>query len=68
MSSTSPTDPGAGAEQTPGGALVDELEGRIEEIDGLDDVAIGHFTGWDWLVCVIGAVVVPAIAMWWFAG
>ena len=68
MSSTSPTDPGAGAEQTPAGAFVDELEGRIEEIESLDDSVIGSFTGWDWLVCVIGSLVLPAIALWWFAG
>ncbi len=68
MSSTSPTDPGAGAEQTPGGALVVELEGRIEEIESLDDSVVGSFTGWDWLVCVIGSLVLPAIAIWWFAG
>ncbi len=68
MPSTSPTDPATGAEQTPGGTLVDELEGRIEEIESLDDSVIGSFTGWDWLVCVIGSLVLPAIAMWWFAG
>ncbi len=68
MSSTTPKDPGASGEQRPRGAVVDELEHRIEEIEGLDDAAIGSFTGWDWLVCVIGSLVLPAIAMWWFAG
>ncbi len=68
MSSTTPKDPGAGGEQTPREALVDELERRIEEIESLDDSVIGRFTGWDWLVCGIGSLVLPAIAMWWFAG
>ncbi len=68
MSSTSPRDPGTGGEQTPRGILVEELERRIEELEALGDAEIGHFTGWDWLVCVIGSLVVPGIAMWWFAG
>ena len=34
---------------------------------GLGDAEIGSFTGWDWLVCVIGSLVLPAIAIWWFA-
>ena len=68
MSSTSPRDSRTGGEQTSGGVLVEELERRIEELEALDDATIGHFTGWDWLVCVIGSLVMPAIAMWWFAG
>ncbi len=48
--------------------LVEELERRIEEIEALGDAAVGHFTGWDWLLCVVGAVVIPGLAMWWFAG
>ena len=53
---------------TPRGILFEELERRIEQLEALDDAEIGRFTGWDWLVCVIGSLVVPAIAMWWFAG
>ncbi len=68
MPSNFPKDAGTGGESEARGALVDELECRIEEIEGLDDTTIGSFTGWDWLVCVIGSLVVPAIAMWWFAG
>ena len=68
MSSNRSNPPGTGNESEAGGALVEELERRIEEIEGLDDAAIGSFTGWDWLVCVIGALVLPAIAIWWFAG
>lgn len=68
MSSTTAKDPAGGGEQTSRGAIVDELEQRIEEIESLDDAIIGRFTGWDWLACVIGSLVVPAIALWWFAG
>ena len=50
------------------GTRAEELERRIEELEALEDSAFGRFTAWDWLVCVIGALVVPAIAAWWFAG
>ncbi len=68
MSSNFSKDPDTGDESKARGALLEELERRIEEVEGLDDAAIGSFTGWDWLVCVIGSLVLPAIAMWWFAG
>ena len=68
MSSNFSRDPGTGDESEARGALVEELERRIEESERLDEAAIGSFTGWDWLVCVIGSLVLPAIAMWWFAG
>ena len=63
-----------GRSQAPGEAQrmhqqrVAELERRIAELERLDDAAFGHFTARDWWVCVIGAVVVPAAALWWFAG
>ena len=50
------------------GTRAAELERRIEELEALQESAFGRFTAWDWLVCVIGALVVPAIAAWWFAG
>ena len=68
MSSNFSRDPGTGDESKARGGLLEELERRIEEVEGLDDAAIGSFTGWDWLVCVIGSLVLPAIAIWWFAG
>jgi hypothetical protein len=68
MPSSFPKGPGARGDSEARVALVEELERRIEEIEGLDDATIGRFTGWDWLVCVIGSIVLPAIAMWWFAG
>ena len=68
MSSNFSRDPGTGDKSEARGALVEELERRIRELESLDDAAIGSFTGWDWLVCVIGSLVLPAIALWWFAG
>lgn len=67
MSSSFPDHPGAGEESEARGALVEELERRIEEIEGLDDTDIGSFTAWDWVVSVIGSLVLPATAIWWFA-
>ena len=47
---------------------VAELERRIAELEALEDSAFGGFSAWDWLACVIGALLVPALAAWWFAG
>ncbi len=44
------------------------LERRIEVIEMLGNAELGSFTKWDWLLCITGAVVVPAIILWWFAG
>jgi len=68
MSSNFPDHPEARDESEARRALVEELERRIEELEGLDDDAIGSFTGWDWLLCVIGSLLLPAVAIWWFAG
>jgi len=46
---------------------VAELEERIAELESLDEASFGHFNRWDWLVCVVFAVVLPAVALWWFA-
>lgn len=68
MSSNSPIDTNARDDSEGVAPLVEELERRIEEVEAFDDATIGSFTRWDWLVCVVGAVVLPALAMWWFAG
>ena len=46
---------------------VAELEARIAELESLDEASFGHFTRWDWIVCVGLAVLGPALALWWFA-
>jgi hypothetical protein len=48
--------------------LVEDLERRIEALEALDDSDIGSFTALDWFFCIAGSVVIPAIALWWFAG
>jgi len=48
--------------------LVADLERRIEQLERLDDSDIGRFTALDWFFCITGSVVIPAIALWWFAG
>ena len=47
---------------------VAELERRIRELEGLDEAEFGRFTRVDWWICVLGAVVAPALALWWWAG
>jgi hypothetical protein len=68
MSSTSPTGGASGQQQTSRDLLVRELERRIDELEAADDDTVGRFSGWDWLLCVLGGLVGPALAMWWFAG
>lgn len=55
---------GTGAERD----RIAELERRIRALEELDGATLGRFTGWDWLVCVLGGVVLPVVALWWFAG
>jgi hypothetical protein len=57
-----------GADRADRELLVEDLERRIEAIEGLDDSDIGRFTALDWFFCVTGSVVIPVIALWWFAG
>ena len=61
----SPPPPRTGPEQA---ERVAELERRIDELEALPESAFGEFTGWDWLVCSLFAVALPALALWWFAG
>ena len=48
--------------------LVEELERRIDELESLDDDAFGGFTRLDWVICTIGALVIPFLVVLWFAG
>ena len=47
--------------------LIEDLERRLEELETLDDSDIGSFTALDWFFCIAGSVVIPALALWWFA-
>jgi len=62
------TDVRASADRTDRELLVEDLERRIEELEGLDDSDFGHFTALDWFFCITGSIVIPVIALWWFAG
>jgi hypothetical protein len=62
------TDPFTGAEQADRERLVEDLERRIEELETLDHLDVGSFTALDWFFCITGSVVIPAIALWRFAG
>jgi hypothetical protein len=53
--------------KTPRELVVEELERRIETLEALDDSALGRFTVWDWVICVVGFVLIPAVLLWWFA-
>lgn len=48
-----------------GGVQSEELLRRIETISALDDSELGEFTRRDWLICILGALVVPALMMLW---
>jgi hypothetical protein len=68
MTDQARTDAHVGTDQADRELLVEDLERRIEELEGLDDSDIGRFTALDWFFCIAGSVVIPVIALWWFAG
>jgi len=68
MTDQAQTDAHVGADRADRELLVEDLERRIEAIEGLDDSDIGRFTALDWFFCVTGSIVIPVIALWWFAG
>jgi hypothetical protein len=68
MTDQDQTDVRASADRTDRELFVEDLERRIEAIEGLDDSDIGRFTALDWFFCITGSIVIPVIALWWFAG
>jgi hypothetical protein len=68
MSQHPPTDSTANPDRAARELRVEDLERRIEEIEAIDEAQLGDFTSWDWIICVLGAVIVPVAALWWFAG
>ena len=46
-------------------AQVAELHRRIRLLEAEDDADFGAFTAVDWLVCVLGALVIPALVLLW---
>lgn len=43
--------------------LLDDIESRIEILENMDDAEFGSFTGVDYLILVIGALLLPALAL-----
>lgn len=43
--------------------LVEDLERRIDRLENMDDAEFGSFTRLDYLILIIGAVVLPALAL-----
>jgi hypothetical protein len=67
MSDQSRTDLHTSADRADGDRLVEDLERRIEVLEALDNSDVGNFTTLDWFFCIAGSVVIPVIALWWFA-
>jgi hypothetical protein len=61
------TDPHTNAERADRERIVEDLERRIDELEALDHSDIGNFTSLDWFFCIAGSIVIPVIALWWFA-
>ena len=68
MTQQPPVHPSPDIGRTPRELVVEELEQRIETLEALDDSQLGSFTAVDWVICVVGAVVIPTLALWWLAG
>ena len=51
--------------QSAGGVQSEELLRRIETISALDDSELGEFNRRDWVLCILGALVVPALLLLW---
>ncbi len=67
MSDQPGTDFHTSSEQADRERLVADLERRLDELEALDDSDVGSFTSLDWFFCITGSVVIPVIAVWWFA-
>ena len=68
MSQHPPPDSTASRDQAAQELRVEDLERRIKELEVIDSAELGNFSRWDWIICVLGAIVIPAAAVWWFAG
>jgi len=43
--------------------IVEDLERRIEILENLDDAEFGSFTRIDYIILIIGAVLLPTLAL-----
>jgi hypothetical protein len=67
VAESSPSEAPPSHEGSEARARAEELLGRIEELESLDDSAFGVFGAGDWLACVLAALLVPAAILLWFA-
>jgi hypothetical protein len=67
MSQHPPTDSAASIDQTNQELRVEDLERRIVALEAVDSASLGSFTIWDWVACLLGGLVIPIAALWWFA-
>ena len=44
-----------------------DLVQRIQRIESMGTEELGEFTPMDWLLTVVGAVLIPALLLWWYA-
>jgi len=67
MSQHPPTHSAPSVEPAAEKLRVENLERRIEELEAIDSASLGPFTTWDWIACLLGSLVIPLVALWWFA-
>ena len=65
MAQQTPINPKSNLDKSPRNIEIEELENRIETIEGLDDSSLGSFTTLDWVIVVTGSVVIPGWLLWW---
>jgi len=63
-------------EETPSGGMPQghesevlrrELERRLTILEGTNEEEFGPFTALDWTICVLFFVIIPILAVWWYA-
>ena len=46
-------------------AQLDELHRRIETLEAQDEAEFGEFTRTDWIICIVGALILPSLVLLW---
>ena len=46
-------------------AQLEDLHRRIETLEALDESEFGEFSRRDWVICIIGALVIPTLLLVW---
>lgn len=45
---------------------LEDLHQRIETLERLDESEFGEFTRTDWVICTVGALIIPSLVLLWF--